>query len=436
MIDKETVDRKATSHSADDGARAINGSAESKQIARGLPAGALLIEALRPQSLSTLRCMRALVQDEAMDWNLFVRQVQRHGVVGLVHECLRASETYPEGESGVGGQVAIGVPRQVMDTLKVRRQHTMWNNMSRMEEFMALLDVLESAKIPVIPFKGPVLAHRYYEDLAFRQYGDLDLLVHRSDIQRVKAVLQDRGYVPLRDLTAKEEEAFIDSQMAYEFVHEEKRVIVEVHWSLLHAIHGVRLSPETIWQNSRTMHMGGRPIRAFAPSDLIVYLTAHGTKHGWYRLLWVCDLDRIVRRHRDINWSDALDQARSAGCARALRLGLYVCNRWLGTPLPSPLTDTIAGDDELPEMVAYVEERWLFADIRPKDDTVAARAAFLSRTRERPQDRWAYYKHLIGLALTPTKKDRSVVNLSPKLSFLYYAIRPFRLVRDWLLKVQ
>lgn len=349
---------------------------------------------------------------------MFVQQAVRHGVAGLVHDRLQA--------------VDAAAPQSVYDALLQVRRRITWTNMERLRELMTLVEHLQADAIPVMPFKGPVLAGEYYDDLAHRQYGDLDLLVHRDDVLRAKQVLLARGYQPYRDLTPDEEAAFIDSQMAYEFIREEDGAIVEVHWAFIHEIHGFRLDPERVWRAAQTVHLGGQPVHTLAPRDLIIYLAAHGSKHGWYRLLWTCDLDRVVRAHHDVDWRAIREHARRIGSARALRLGLHVAHRWLGTPIPDALADGVASDDKLQAMGDYVEAQWLFADHRPTDDTVAARARFFLRTRERWRDRWAYYRHLLWIAVTPTEKDRAMVALPPALSALYYLLRPIRLLRDGL----
>src|SRR5205085_1153465 len=59
-----------------------------------------------------------------------------------------------------------------------------------------LLDRFAKAHIQAIPFKGPTLAATAYGDLSLRQAGDLDLLVHRSDIVRAADLLEALGHRP------------------------------------------------------------------------------------------------------------------------------------------------------------------------------------------------------------------------------------------------
>lgn len=372
-----------------------------------------------------MRRVRANVTTSEVNWHVFMRQVKRHGVAGLVDYRLSAGKkqgVFPEG----------AIPNAVYERLRGLRRRVIKHNMERLRELIELVKTLDDRGISVMPFKGPLLAEAYYSDLAFRQYGDLDILVHRDDVLKAKRVLMQRGYKPHRDLTADEEKAFIDSQMAYEFVRERDRLIVEVHWALMHKIHSFRLQAEAVWRNAEKTRIGGHPMKTLAFNDLVIYLAAHGSKHGWYRLLWACDMDRVIRQHSEANWSDLLDQARQIGSGRALRLGLYAAHRWIDTPLPPAARDAVNSDDALPNLLDYVEDRWLFANIRPKDDTVSGRAPYFMLMNERWRDRWAYYKHLIWLAVTPTRHDRVVVSLPASLSPLYYVVRPFRLLRDWI----
>jgi Uncharacterised nucleotidyltransferase len=59
---------------------------------------------------------------------------------------------------------------------------------------LKLLRLLEAHGIAALPYKGPVLAALAYGNVAFRQFGDLDLLVRPQDADRAKALLWAQGY--------------------------------------------------------------------------------------------------------------------------------------------------------------------------------------------------------------------------------------------------
>ena len=114
--------------------------------------------------------------ESGIDWQLFLRTVQRHGMLPIVY--LRLSET------GVSS-----VPPTVISFLRRSFQETTWRNTLLAGELTRVLDLLASHGIDAVPFKGPVLAALAYENVAMRQFSDLDLLVQHHERARTRELL-------------------------------------------------------------------------------------------------------------------------------------------------------------------------------------------------------------------------------------------------------
>ncbi len=63
-------------------------------------------------------------------------------------------------------------------------------------------------------------------------------------------------------------------------------------------------------------------------------LCAHGAKHGWTRLVWICDVAAIVANHPDLDWAVVVDEARRLGIERMLRIGLPLARDLVGCGVP------------------------------------------------------------------------------------------------------
>jgi Uncharacterised nucleotidyltransferase len=61
-------------------------------------------------------------------------------------------------------------------------------------ELLKLLALFETHSISAVPFKGPILAASVYGNLSLRQFGDLDIFVHKEDIARAARLLVSQGY--------------------------------------------------------------------------------------------------------------------------------------------------------------------------------------------------------------------------------------------------
>jgi hypothetical protein len=74
------------------------------------------------------------------------------------------------------------------------------------------------------------------------------------------------------------------------------------------------------------------------------------------------------------------------------------------------------------------------AEVQP---TVFEQAAFYLKARERFQDKVQYclhyVRHFLHVMIIPNAKDQAVLPIPGPLSFLYYLLRPLRLLRKYAL---
>ena len=62
-------------------------------------------------------------------------------------------------------------------------------------ELLQIAKTLQTEHIDFMPFKGPILSQLLYNDVTQRQYGDLDILIQHSDIQKVAQILKSYNFV-------------------------------------------------------------------------------------------------------------------------------------------------------------------------------------------------------------------------------------------------
>ena len=314
--------------------------------------------------------------------------------------------------------------------------HTTRNVRLGREELPALLAECRRRDIPVIPFKGPALGALVYPHLSLRSFTDLDLLVPEDTVDRVDDLLTGRGYQRTADYHFECGYSATIGGIPFE---------VDVHWELADSVHPLRIDHEALWRRARPVSMEGVSTRTFAPEDLIVVLSIHGSKHGWARLKWLCDVQQTLQTYEDITWPRVFTRARSMGAERMVLLGLALAKRLLGTALPDSVDRRLGEVPAMKALEAPVVEN-LFAE-SPKmftphwekrikqDDTFPTQEFLFFR---RLKDETRIYADPLGVALqlvTPTEHDRAFVPLPDALSFLYYLVRPLRLLskhlRHW-----
>lgn len=387
-----------------------------------------LFDRLRPEEALLFLASRTAQDDAALarmaqlicgsiDWDYVRAQVERHGIHPLLHRTLERLPDEP-------------VPPAVRSWLAAGARRMAFQNLTQMQELVRLMQRLEAEGLPTIAFKGPLLAHRAYGNVAFRRFKDLDLMLPREHIARATDLLAAEGYAPERALCPADAQEHIDAQLGYEWVHEGKQTIVELHWAFFFDIYSFNLTPERIWQRHVREPVGTHAIRALHPEHLLLYLCAHGTKHRWKRVSWITDVAECVRAYPDLVWEDILVSARALGCARMLYLGLHLAHELLQAPVPEPVARTAAADPAVQALAQKIVPEWIF---HPHDEEPASESDifwFHLQERERLTDRQAYLQHYLGLALGPSPQDKAFVALPEPLTFLYPVLRPVRMLRD------
>jgi hypothetical protein len=313
------------------------------------------------------------------------------------------------------------IPPDAQRRIKEAFQSNAAWNITLSAELCRVAALLAAAGIPVIPYKGPALASQLYGNLALRQCSDLDLLVRVQDIHQARAVLISNdystgGYSPGVREEAARDRTFILSECDETFVSRSLPILLELHWAVVPPYYCFPLDTGELIARSQSQLLLNCELRAFAPEDLLLVLCVHASKGMWQTLEWTCAIGVIASRLNSDQWMRALHRAKELGAERILLLGIRLCQRLLGVNLPfqvmSARVDDLAQrvEQSLPDVVA----------------DLMTLTKFRLAVRERWRDR---IKYCWRRAVRPTYKDASVVRLPTGLFFLYYMIRPFRLLR-------
>ena len=204
-----------------------------------------------------------------------------------------------------------------------------------------MLNALAERSIVAVPFKGPLLAEMVFGDFSLRSPGDLDLLVRRHDVEAVCDVLESRGY---RDagrgpgsfrLNPTQRRMYERLHCEYQFVRLSDDMVVEPHWAFSQRALAIDLDCEGMYARAQPTVLAGRSVQSLTPSDLLLTLAIHGSKHHWERLSWIRDLAALLNRFRELDLATCLADARRAGCGRVLLLSLWLAHQGAGADLPA-----------------------------------------------------------------------------------------------------
>ena len=347
--------------------------------------------------------------DGALDWEFALRFAEVHSLIPLLYFHLHAHA--PE-----------KVPPAVYEKLREQSRRISALNVYLSGELRRLLKLFAAHSIEAIPYKGPALAAKAYGNIALRHFGDLDILVRRRDVLRVMKLLVAEGYTLHPPLNDVQQALMLRTQCNLPFTRDGRRLIVEIHWRVSARLFSSPLDEESLWENSGLDSFEGTTIKTLAPEDLLLSLCVHGAKHLWERLSWIADIAQLLEVYPDLNWARLLERAHRSGTERMLLLGLYVAHDLLGAKLPAHVAAQFKIDADINLLAGQIYSR-LFAE-GSEASGMSGYFLFQLRARRRLRDKFNYCRYVVS----PTEEDLTLLSLPAPLSFVYYVLRPLRML--------
>ena len=298
----------------------------------------LLARDLRPEARLVLCCARTevgadLVADIKalsalpLDWEFVCGAAEKHRLTQLLFRNLSA--ICPD-----------AIPADIASRLRHQYHVNAGSNLRLGRALTGLLQVFRDKAIPVIAYKGSVLANSAYGKLALRQYYDVDLFIRQQDVERVHQLLVGQGYLS---------DELFDQEARYR--HADTAVEVDVHWEFTPRYFHVPVTPDELFAGARPETLLGQPVMTFSAEHLLEILCVQVMKDCWERrqqlehLAKVCDIAEHLRDQPQLQWARVFRSAQQKGLQRVVHCGLILARELLGAELPPEALRTIEADD-------------------------------------------------------------------------------------------
>jgi Uncharacterised nucleotidyltransferase len=350
--------------------------------------------------------LRLLLQNP-LNWKSLLNRAEQHGVAPILYQAL----------SSLGSEV----PPDGLALLKHRYETNLHRTLFLTRELIRILDHFDALAIDVMPYKGVALAETLYGDIALRQAGDIDLLIRPRDLAHIKEALKGLGYTPHLSLTEAEERAYLKSGYECAFDSDLGRNLLEVQWALQPRFYAVDFEMGALFRRATVVTVAGRSMKTPSPEDLFLILSLHAAKHVWGRLIWLCDIARILSLSA-LNWDWIAEIAKSLRIVRILQVTLLLTTRLLGTAIPSAAAKALPIDPSATVLADEIAPQIGSAGLRDAESFSYFR--LMLRLRERRRDR---IRFLHRLAFTPGPGEWRAIRLPQTMFPLYRLVRLWRL---------
>lgn len=342
-----------------------------------------------------------------LNWPSLLDLAERHGVQPLLYQALSPLRDV--------------VPPEQWSNLGAAFQSNLYKAMFLSRELIRVMDHLSACGLGVMLHKGLALAQMLYGDIALRQAGDIDLFIHAHDLPRIRHALSEIGYRPHLQFSDGQERAYLISGYECAFDGALGSNLLEVQWAIQPRFYAVDYPLEELFRRSVAVSVAGREMKTLCAEDQLLVLSVHAAKHVWARLIWLCDLARVIQWNA-MDWDAVATRAKELGIVRILQTTILLAENLLGITAPESAKYVFRNEDHSQRLAAEIED-YITAE-KTYDVESFAYFQLMLRFREKLADKAKFFTRL---ALTPGPNEWAVVRLPQPLSPLYRVIRLSRL---------
>jgi hypothetical protein len=343
---------------------------------------------------------------DVLDWNELIRLAEYHGVLPTLATRVLGSELHP------------CLHPETREQLKHAFQRALMRSLPPVQEVLRVTRSFREAGVPIIPYKGPVLAERYWGSFGVRECVDLDFLVRPENVERSGELLLALGYDRIALISPHLRRAMVKNASEEQFQHRETKLLLELQWAPAPRAFALAFESDALWAETREGKLLSESVLVPSPENLLHLLCIHGWKHNWSRLIWVADVARILWMEQ-VNWEAVEQRALRSRSRRIIALGLQMAHRTFGVVLPENFESDAGevqtlGDDLLDRMRASRACRYI-------DWHRSMLAA-----RDSPWDR---IRQMAKFLMTPGLGEYATFTLPAALSPAYKLVRLARVAR-------
>lgn len=347
--------------------------------------------------------------DNNLDWDYIINKATRNRLRPLLY--LNLNQVDPE-----------RVPEDVLQGLKSFFKNNARLNLMLTGELLKVMALLEDNGIKAVTYKGPVLAKGAYGNLAYREFGDVDVFIKKEDALKSKNIMISNGY-RLNHPIELRNSIYVKLDSEYRF-KSESGALIEINWDFKGIFFFLPFPSEFLFNELITSEINNFNINTFNNENEFLMLNIHCAKHDWNRLNWICDLSEFLK-NKDINWNVITEKAIHMGVKRILNVNMLLLNDLFGLEIPKEIG--LNSDPQAEKMVLKIKK-----NLFEKDGTylnLFQKFFFDLKKRENLKNGLQDCKNNI---FKPSYKDVNAITLPEYLFALYPLIRPFLLLKRYL----
>ena len=298
-------------------------------------------------------------------------------------------------------------------------------NMLMTNELLNVLKVFEEKNIDCIPFKGPVLTKLAYGDITLRQYVDLDILIEEKYLFHAAKILNKNSYNSDKPIELLQNKKYIMSDNDYSFFTL-NNIHIELHWKLFREKIAKQIDIYNHNFSNAEVTINTKSIKTLSLEIMIVYLCLHGSKHLWERIEWIVDIDKLLKVGI-FDWNFILKISKELKVYNMFLLGISLSDELFDSNIPAEVRNHYLTNNKVQnlkfKMINLLNSNFMHEEKEKK--IMILKFKYIMQMFDSKVEP---LKYIISIIFKPTHYDIYFINIPSTFSFLYYLVRPIRII--------
>jgi len=290
------------------------------------PAYSLLLQSIRlDDSAAAATEAERIISAGAVDWDDLLIRAELHSIRPHLGKLLLNVSSEK-------------VPDYVSDNLNEYNCQNLLRQLRNITEFFEVKKLLDEKGITAIPFKGFWLAHKTYGNVADRESTDVDLYINVNDIEKIKEVMFNRGYIEQSSYSGLTFDDIRRESGEYNFEKIENDTVIfhfEFHWGVFFPVYRMHIKIDDLASQIISGQIQNQELSVFSPeANLLLAVIHHGGADAYLRLKFIHDIAAIINREKDLDWSWIINMAKKIHIENLLFTGVRLASEMTGIQTP------------------------------------------------------------------------------------------------------
>lgn len=351
--------------------------------------------------------LQQYMDNTPVDWKTFNRIITVHQVRPLVYKVLSAQP--------------YNIDKVFFDRLKRESVSIASGNLFKLDELVRLHTQFAENGVNSTPYKGVVLSDLLFGDFITRETADIDFFIAAADFSAARKVLEQHGYKPQYYFNGSFEKFLLGHETELSFARDTPvgKIKVELHWKLMHRMFDTPLPGSLAFTGMQPVKLLGKEMPVLnLQHHLLILLAHHGINDVWRTLRHCIDIAATVQQYQSvIDWDVLHKSLVKIKIEKAAVTGFAICEQIFGIKNPIVEKRIFRTSPILDNLLTFPAMRRSKLSLQNFKQQL--------RLRDSVTDKFRLIAAYILSGITPNMRDIETLPLPPRLSPLYYILKPF-----------